>query len=179
MKFQKNEYITDGTQDWSKILEDSEKINEELDNLMIDLSNFDFTNDEISDLSKYTNNILIAINKQNETDLMKELNNLYQTIPKYLRKYESNKSEINKKELKAIILNSFNFAYDGDWASAKNEALNAENKYNEMMQDSSYIEANSYNINKLYILIQEYKVAINSEIFELSKLKFIALTAEF
>lgn len=179
LKFQKNEYLEDGSQNWTKILEDAETINIELDNIMIDLSSLNLANEKISDLSKYTNNILISINNKNEIDLMKALNNLYQTIPKYLNEYEKDKIKISKKELKAFILNSFNYAYNGDWANAKNEVLNAESKYNEMIGNSQYIEENSYNINKVYILIQEYKVTINAENFELSKLKFITLVSEF
>ncbi|MGN1298641.1 MAG: hypothetical protein ACI4UE_01490 [Candidatus Scatovivens sp.] len=179
LKLEKDDYLSpDNTLDWKKILEDAEKINMELDNIMLDLSNLNLANEKIDDISVYTNNILMAISEKNETKLMSELNNLYQTIPKYLEIYEEDKNTIMKKELKAFVLSSFNYAINGDWGSAKNEVINAENKYNEMIGNNSYIEENSYNINKVYILIQEYKTSVNSENFELCRLKFISLCSE-
>ena len=91
---------------------------------------------------------------------------------------EKDKNKIKQKELKKSILKSFNYIENMDWINGKNELLNVENKYNEMISDSSYIDENVYNINKLYILIQEYKTAIDSNDYELVRIKFIALVSE-
>lgn len=179
LKLQKNDYITDeNLLDWDKILGDAEKINMELDNIMLDLSNLKLANEKIGNLSNYTNRVLVAVNSKNEQALIGELNNLYQLIPQYLEDYETDKNEKSKKQLKAMVLNSFNYSLNGDWETAKNEVINVENKYNDMIGDNEYIQKNSYSINKIYILIQEYKTAINSENFELVRLKFIALCSE-
>lgn len=179
IKLEKNEYLSeDNIIDWDKISQDAEKINIELDNLMLDLSKLNLANEEIRNLSICTNNVLLAINTNNEKSLLNELTNLYQMIPRYLNLYENNKNKINKKELKLSILRSFNYAINGDWGNSNNEVLNVENKYNEMISNSSYIEENTYNINKLYILIQEYKTAIDTNNFELVRLKFIPLVSE-
>lgn len=179
IKLEKNEYLNeDNLIDWDKVLEDGENINSELDNLMLDLSKLNLANEEIRNLSIYTNNVLRAISEKNEIRLLNELTNLYQTIPVYLNLYEKDKNKIKQKELKSLILKSFNYAVNGDWVNSKNETLNVENKYNEMISDSSYIEENSYNINKLYILIQEYKTAIDSNNLEMVRIKFIPLVSE-
>lgn len=179
IKLEKNEYLNeDNIVEWNKILEDAEKINKELDNLMLDLSKLSLSNEEIRNLSVYVNNVLLSVNNRNETSLLNELTNLYQTIPKYLKLYEKNENIINQKELKSYILRSYNYAVNNDWVNSNNESLNVENKYNEMISDSSYIEENAYNINKLYILIQEYKTAIGSNNFEVVRLKFIPLVSE-
>lgn len=180
IKLEKKEYLNeDNIIDWDKILEDGENFNLELDNLMLDLSKLNLANEEIRNLSIYTNNVLRAISEKNEISLLNELTNLYQTIPRYLNLYEKDKNKIKQKELKSSILKSFNYAVNGDWTNSKNESLNAENKYNEMISDTSYIEENSYNINKLYILIQEYETAIDSNNLELVRIKFIPLVSEF
>ena len=179
IKLEKNEYIGENDNfEWEKILEDAEKINIELDNIMLDLSNLNLAIEEIRNLSIYTNNVLVAINNKNEISLINELTNLYVIIPKYLRLYENNTNKINQKELKAFILKSFNYAVNNDWDNSRNEVLNVENKYNEMISDSKYIEEYSYNINKLYILIQEYKTAVGTGDFELARIKFIPLVSE-
>ena len=179
IKLEKKEYLNeDNLIGWDKVLEDGENINLELDNLMLDLSKLNLANEEIRNLSIYTNNVLRAISEKNEMSLLNELTNLYQTIPVYLNLYEKDKNKIKQKELKSLILKSFNYAVNGDWVNSKNETLNVENKYNEMISDSSYIGENSYNINKLYILIQEYKTAIDSNNIEIVRIKFIALVSE-
>ena len=179
IKMEKDEYLGENNElEWEEILEDAEKINIELDNIMLDLSNLDVADEEIRNLSIYTNNILMAINSRNEISLLNELTNLYNIIPKYLKLYEKNTNKINQKELKSFILKSFNYAVNNDWDNSRNEALNAENKYNEMISDKEYIEEYSYNINKLYILIQEYKTAVETGNLELTRIKFIPLVSE-
>lgn len=179
IKLEKNEYLNkDDIIDWDKVLEDAEKINLEIDNLMLDLSKLNLANEEIRNLSVYTNKVLHAISEKNEISLLNELTNLYQIIPMYLKLYEKDANKIKQKELKSLILKSFNYATNGDWENSKNESLNVENKYNKMISESSYIEENFYNINKLYILIQEYKNAVDSNELEVVRVKFILLVSE-
>ena len=52
-------------------------------------------------------------------------------------------------------------------------ALLAENKYKEMSDNLEYMKENSYNLNKVYILVEEFKNAVDLEELELAKIKYI------
>ena len=47
-----------------------------------------------------------------------------------------------------------------------------------MLSNSDYINQNSYTINKKYILLQEYKTAINTNNPNLVNIKFIRVASE-
>lgn len=179
IKFEKGDYLTNEDQiDWKRVLDDVEKIDKEIDNIVIDLSSLNIASEEIIDFSNYTNNSLVATSEENYLELVNQLTNLYSLIPKYMEKYNEDTSKVNNKILKSNILNSFNLSKREDWEMAINEVLNAENKYNEMISDSEYINENSYTINKKYILLQEYKTAINSNNINLVNIKFIRIASE-
>lgn len=179
IKFEKGDYIIDEDKiDWEKILEDTEKIDKEIDNIIIDLSSLNIASEEINEFSIYTNNSLVAVSRENYLELLNQLTNLYSLIPKYMEKYNEDTNKIDDKRLKSIILNSFNLSKREDWEGSINETLNAENKYNEMISNSDYINQNSYTINKKYILLQEYKTAINSKNPNLVNIKFIRIASE-
>ena len=179
VKYESGDYLTpEDTIDWEEILEDGEKIDKELDNIIINLSSLDVTNDEVREFSGYISNMLISISNEDYTSLLNELTNLYTLIPKYMEQYNENINKTNTKQLKSYILNSFNFSQKNDWANATNEILNAENKYNEMIGDNEYIKENSYTINKKYVLLQEYKNSINSNNIDLVRIKFIRIASE-
>lgn len=180
IKLVKNEYIDEkGEIKWEQILADTENLDLELDNLIIDLSNFEISNEQIGSLSLNINNALVEVNNKNVLGIINALKETYKLIPEYLKVYNSeDKNLINKKELKTLILESYNSALNEDWETATNFIIEAENKYTEMMGDNNYIKENTYNINKIYILVQEYKTAVNSNNIELLKLKFINLIGE-
>ena len=179
IKFEKGDYLTDEDEiDWEKELEDTEKIDKEIDNIVIDLSSLNIASEEINEFSTYTNNSLVAVAGENYLELLNQLTSLYSLIPKYMEKYNEDINKVNNKRLKSTILNSFNLSKREDWAGAINETLNAENKYNEMISNSDYINQNSYTINKKYILLQEYKAAINSNNPNLVNINFIRIASE-
>ena len=47
------------------------------------------------------------------------------------------------------------------------------NKYNEMINNVDYLQNSSYNLNRIYILLEEYKNGIELEELELVKNKYI------
>ena len=179
IKYEKGEYLTDEDEiDWKKILEDTEKIDKEIDNIIIELSSLNIASEEVNEFSIYTNNALVAVSEENYLELLNQLTSLYSLIPKYMEKYNEEVNKVDDKKLKSIVLNSFNLSKREEWVEAINEVLNAENKYNEMISSSDYINKNSYTINKKYILLQEYKTAINSNNPILVNIKFIRVASE-
>ena len=180
IKLQKNEYKDDKENiKWDDILTDAEKIEGEIDNIIVDLSDIQVTNEEIAKLSLYTNNILNKIIDKDEKGLMNELTMLYNQIPLYMKEFEKDERNlIMKKELKSLVLENYNNLLQNNLSEINTQLENIENKYNEMLGNNSYLEENSYNINKIYVLIQEYKTSILNSNIEIVKIKFINLIEE-
>lgn len=174
-KYAKDEYRTDGKLDWDIILKDAKKINDVVDTILLDLSELEIPDENIIEFSNELNNLIIAISDKNEKLLIDKLSYLYSLIPKYISNYSDNVNVIKQKELKSIILSSYNLSNLDNWTDAKTTIQDAENKYKEMMNDVDYMKENSYKLNKVYVLIEEFKNVINLENIELVNMKYINL----
>ena len=174
-KYAKGEYLKNNAIDWDSILKDEKKINDSLDSILIDFSQVNIDKNDLAQFSNKLDNLLILTSDKKEIEVINELSNIYSLLPNFMEKYVDNKSEINKKKLKALILSSYVISNSKSWVDAKVSIQNVENKYAEMMNDVNYIKENSYNLNKVYVLIQELKSAINLENINLVNLKYISL----
>lgn len=172
-RYAKREYIIDDKIDWKSVQNDAGKINTSIDTILLDLSETKLSNDDIVNFSNEVNNLNIAISKEDEVAFIQSCNYLYSLLPIYLEKISNNKNEIDLMKLKSIAISSFVQSNYSDWASSKTTIALAETKYKEMMDNIDYMQEYSYNLNKVYILIEELKNAIDLEEKELTRVKYI------
>lgn len=179
-KYIKNEYFDEENkvQKWDKILEDSRKIENGMATTMVDLAALNIDSAEIAKLSEGINRMIIAIENQDETNFIVELNNIFALIPNYLSKYLKDDELIFKKQLKYYAISTYVGFRMGDIELARSQIAEAESKYSEKMKDVNYVQNNEYNVNKIYVLIQELKGSIETGSEELVKTKYLLLVEE-
>lgn len=163
--------------DWEKILKDTKKIESSIATTITDLTALNIEASEIEKLSTGVNNMIIAIEKEDINSYLISLNNVYALIPSYMEKYAGNNEKTFKKKLKYYTISAYIAYNDGNLEMAKTQASELERIYSEKMKEVGYLQNNEYNLNKLYILIQELKRAIDSDSKELVKSKYL-LTIE-
>lgn len=172
-RYAKKEYLIDNNLNWDDISKDCDKINSSMDTIVLDLSETKLNNDEIVAFSNEINNLNIAISNKDEAAFIQSCNYLYSLIPGYFEKISDNKNKADLMKLKSMIVSSFVQSNSSDWEGAKTSIGLAETKYKEMMDNIDYMQEYSYNLNKVYILIEELKNAINLEEKDLSRIKYI------
>lgn len=179
-KYINNEYFDEdeGVQKWDDIMKDAEKIEGTLATTMTDLAVLNIEAGEISKLSTEVNSLVTAIENKDETNLIVQLNNIYALIPNYLSKYSKDSEKIFKKQLKYYAISTYVAFKMGNIDLAKSQIAEAETRYSEKMQDVNYVKNNEYNINKIYILIQELKGAVDANSLELVRTKYMLLIEE-
>lgn len=163
--------------DWEKLLKDTNKIESSIATTITDLTALNIEASEIEKLSTGVNNMIIAIEKEDINSYLISLNNVYALIPSYMEKYAGNNEKTFKKKLKYYTISAYIAYNDGNLEMAKTQASELERIYSEKMKEVGYLQNNEYNLNKLYILIQELKRAIDSDSKELVKSKYL-LTIE-
>ena len=170
--------VVETTLDWEKLLNDTKKIERSIPAILVDLAALNIEAEEIAKLSDGINNMIIAIDNQDERTYLIELNNVYSLIPTYMEKYAGDKESTFKKRLKYYTIATYISYMDDNLEMAKTQVDELEKAYNDKMQDMSYAQNNEYNLNKLYILIQELKRAVESDSRELVKSKYLLLIYE-
>lgn len=166
------------TLNWEKLLNDTKKIENSIPTILVDLTALNIEAAEIAKLSDGVNNMIIAIGNEDEKTYLIELNNVYSLIPTYMEKYAGNNEKTFKKKLKYYAISTYIAYSDGNLEMAKTQSGELERVYSEKMQDMNYVQNNEYNLNKLYILIQELKRAVDSNSSELVKSKYLLIIDE-
>ncbi|MCX4303538.1 MAG: hypothetical protein K1W33_08500 [Clostridia bacterium] len=166
------------TLNWEKLLNDTKKIENSIPTILVDLTALNIEATEIAKLSDGVNNMIIAIGNEDEKTYLIELNNVYSLIPTYMEKYAGNNEKTFKKKLKYYAISTYIAYSDGNLEMAKTQSGELERVYSEKMQDMNYVQNNEYNLNKLYILIQELKRAVDSNSSELVKSKYLLIIDE-
>lgn len=172
-KYAKGEYLVDEKLNWKDISKEVEEINLSIDTIIQDLSELDISNEDILALRNEVNSLLISSGNKDEYNLLQRTSYLYSLLPSYLEKYSDDKNQVDVMKLKSLILSSFVQANFLEWDTAKNTIALAEAKYNEMMNNVDYMKEYSNNLNKIYVLLEELKNAIELQEVELTKVKFV------
>lgn len=172
-KYAKGEYLEDSKLNWNDISKEVEEINISIDTIIQDLSELDISNEDILALRNEVNSLIISAGNEDEYNLLQRISYLYSLLPNYLEKYSDNKNKVDVMKLKGLVLSSFVQANFLEWDTAKSTIVLAEAKYNEMMNNVDYMKEYSNNLNKIYVLLEELKNAIELEEVELTKVKFV------
>ncbi len=172
-KYVKKEYESDNKINWKEVDTDVKRISDVLDTVILDFSEYEISNDDLTSFKNSVNNIDIMVSNQDEIGMIVECDYLYSLLPNFLDKYSNNQNKISIMRLKSLVLSCLVFAYMEDWDSAKNTINLAESKYNEMMNDTNFMKEYSNDLNKIFILLEEVKSAVQTEEIELIKNKYI------
>lgn len=164
--------------EWEKLLDDTRKIESAVATTIVDLTALNIEAGEIAKLSNGINNMIIAIDNKDEKTYLIELNNVYSLIPTYMEKYAGNDERTFKKRIKYYAISTYIAYTDGNLEMAKSQSAELEKIYSEKMQDVSYVQNNEYNLNQIYILIQELRRAVESNNSELVKSKYLLIIEE-
>lgn len=172
-KYAKNEYTDEDKINWNYIKDDISQINNSWATIVLDLTEINVQNTDIMAFSNNLNNLLISASNENETELITNLSMMYEKIIGFENVYYDNKNQISKNEIKSGVLNTFDFVNKDEWESAKTEINSVIQKYKELMKDNSYAEENGYNLNKIYVLLEEYNNSIDTQNYNLVKIKYL------
>lgn len=170
--------VQEDTLDWERLLEDTKKIESSIPTILVDLAALNIEAEDIARLSNGVNNMIIAIDNKDERTYLIELNNVYSLIPTYMEKYAGDKESTFKKRLKYYTIATYISYMDGNLEMARTQVEELDKAYNDKMQDINYAQNNEYNLNKLYILIQELKRAVDADSRELVRSKYLLLIEE-
>lgn len=173
-KYSKDEYMTDdNATDWKEVNSETQKIGKVLDTMLLDFGEAKISNEELNKFRTEINNLLISTSSEDEYTFFYSASNLYSLLPDYYGKFSEDNNKKDIMALKSLVLKSYINSRFLEWDGAKANANFAENKYKEMSDNLDYMKEYSYNLNKTYVLLEEFKNAVDAEQSELSKIKYI------
>ena len=164
--------------DFDKLMGDTRKIEEASNRMMVDLASQNIDNKEITSFSDGINKMIIEASNQDEIRYLVELNNVFSLFPNFVAKISSDSENIFERRLKYYTVSSYISFLIGDKDLSKTQIYTLEKEYLDKQKDIKYVEEHKYNINKIYLLIEELKKAIENDNSELVKEKYLLLINE-
>lgn len=144
--------------DWKAIEGEIEVLSATWPVIVLDLYKLEVSSEDIIQFSNDLDQAIAQVKNQNKTLTCMYLAKLYGYLPTFLNK--SNPEEIKRDtlEAKTYIVNAYAYAETENWDKMNNEIEKAENIFSSLVNDAKYVnDQRRYNINKVYILIEELK----------------------
>ena len=176
--------------DFNELKKDLVKINKSLDINILDLTEKHIENNSIVSLTKGIDEMFISLDSENINEILVMLNNLEKSVVSNFEKVitENNNDEksndkyknyINTyklKKLKSDVLNVLiEFKVNSDKEKSKSLIKEIEKDFLKEIENKEFVNDNQYIINNIYILLEEFKVAIEAESEELVDIKYLSL----
>ena len=173
-KYMANDYLDDvGVLDWTSIKEDFTNINNSSNTLINDFVSKNFSNDDILRFEELLNSVNLSISEQNEKNLLVTLANFYSIIPEYTERYLGYNAEVTVRNIKKTNLYSIISCMQGDYNNAENLCFQAESEYVRLTKNTEYLKNNAYYVNRIFVVLQEYKISLSAKNLDLSIIKYL------
>lgn len=173
-KYLSGDYLENGEIAWQNVRKDFGEISNNTSVIILDLTSMQIEDSNILGLEDRINAINSALDSELEMSLLESLKDFYKVITDYIKRiYPENDILYKEKEVKAYLLESLYYSMIDDYVTALNSIENAESLYQELMNNVNYLNENSYNVNRMYIAIQEMKLSIQNQEKENVILRYI------
>lgn len=160
------------------ILNDTRKIEEASNRIMVDLATENIDNEEITKLGDGINKMITFSTDNLKNEYLVQLNNVFSLLPNFEAKVSNDSDKIFESRLKYFTISSYIAYLVGDTELSKSQVQSLENEFLEKQKSAKYVEEHKYNMNKIYLLIEELKKGIESNSDTLIKEKYLLLIDE-
>lgn len=148
---------------WSEIIIDLNKINNNNENIL------KFSND-LDETTKY-------IKAQDKVNSLSMVAKLYSYLPQFMELYEKDGRKIAFIQTKTNIIRAYSIIEQEKWEEIKKEISSSINSFNTILNDVNN-NKNQYNINKTYVLLNEFNNSIDTNDKEILYIKYRNLIQE-
>lgn len=148
---------------WSEIIIDLNKVNGNNENIL------KFSND-LDETTKY-------IKAQDKVNSLSMVAKLYSYLPQFMELYEKDGRKIAFMQTKTNIIRAYSIIEQEKWEEIKKEISSSINSFNTILNDVNN-NKNQYNINKTYVLLNEFNNSIDTNDKEILYIKYRNLIQE-
>lgn len=174
-KHAKKEYIEEDKINWEEIKKDIQKLDNSWITLSLDLGELNIDNEKIINCSAKIEDVLILVGNKDDINLLINIQKIYENMIELKNDYSEDKNLIKKMKIKDDVFKIYNLSYQNNYDLAKSECLSLKKYYNELMNDENYTRENNYNLNKVYILIEELDSSVQKDNMDLIRMRFLNL----
>lgn len=168
---------SDKTINWNNLKLEVENLNNIWPSIIVDLYKSNVDNNKLTEYSDLINTCLSNVKAENRAETLNSLLKLYEYIPTFLEKITSNEQEIAISKTKVEVMRAYVNIDLENWDGLKTNLDSAIQNFEPVVNNTNDSEK-EYNISKSYVLLQEFKNAVDSHDKDLLFIKYKNLMEE-
>lgn len=165
------------TINWENLKLEIENLNNTWPSIIVDLYKANVDNKKLTEFSDLINTCIGNIKNENRTETLNSLAKLYEYIPVFLEKIASDNKQIELAKTKVEVIKAYVNIDSANWEELKTSLDRAISNFEPIVNNTSEAEK-EYNIRKAYVLLQEFKNAVDTNDKDLLFMKYKNLMEE-
>ena len=167
----------DKTINWKNLKLEIENLNNTWPSIIVDLYKANVDNKKLTEFSDLINTCIGNIKNENRTETLNSLAKLYEYIPVFLEKIVSDNQQVELAKTKVEVIKAYvNIDFE-NWDGFKSNLDSAISNFEPIVNNTNEAEK-EYNIRKAYVLLQEFKNAVDTKDKDLLFIKYKNLMEE-
>ena len=167
----------DKTINWKNLKLEIENLNNTWPSIIVDLYKANVDNKKLTEFSDLINTCIGNIKNENRTETLNSLAKLYEYIPVFLEKIASDNKQIELAKTKVELIKAYVNIDFANWEELKTSLDRAISNFEPIVNNTNEAEK-EYNIRKAYVLLQEFKNAVDTNDKDLLFMKYKNLMEE-
>lgn len=168
---------SDHQTNWEGLKLEVENLNNIWPSIMVDFYKADINNEILTKFSDNINESIKNVKEENSEETLNSLVKLYEDIPNFLEKIDNNEVNLKIARTKVDVIKGYVNIDLEQWDELDQNLNNAISNYENVLDKTDGMEK-EYNINKAYVLLQEFKNAVGTNDKELLFIKYKNLMEE-
>lgn len=165
------------TINWENLKLEIENLNNTWPSIIVDLYKANVDNKKLTEFSDLINTCIGNIKNENRTETLNSLAKLYEYIPVFLEKIVSDNQQVELAKTKVEVIKAYvNIDFE-NWDGFKSNLDSAISNFEPIVNNTNEAEK-EYNIRKAYVLLQEFKNAVDTNDKDLLFMKYKNLMEE-
>ena len=165
------------TINWENLKLEIENLNNTWPSIIVDLYKANVDNKKLTEFSDLINTCIGNIKNENRTETLNSLAKLYEYIPVFLEKIASDNKQIELAKTKVEVIKAYVNIDFANWEELKTSLDRAISNFEPIVNNTSEAEK-EYSIRKAYVLLQEFKNAVDTNDKDLLFMKYKNLMEE-
>ena len=168
---------SDKSINWENLKLEIENLNNTWPSVIVDLYKANVDNNKLIEFSNLLNTCIRNIKSENRTETLNSLAKLYEYIPIFLEKIMPNNQQVELAKTKVEIIKAYVNIDLENWDMLKGNLDSSISNFEPIINNTNESEK-EYNIRKAYVLLQEFKNAVDTKDKDLLFMKYKNLMEE-
>ena len=165
--------------DWDQLEKEVKNLYTNWNSIIVDFSNLQIDNNALTDFGKKLDNIMINIQNKNINQTLVTISDLYSFLIKFTEGYNVNTILKNNIITKNYLIKSYSLLYTDNWTLISENIHNATKAFYPNINIVEISENQKFNLNKIYVAINELKSATSNQNKDLFYIKYKIVMENF